>query len=264
MKKIITLVLAGLLIFSLAACGQKQTNTQSEDHKEPEVIEEAETAEEAREPEVSEAAEEAALEMSAAETTTGEIAAQEPAAITGGWTAPESPEVPDEVRTLLEKAAQGLVGAEYEPVAYIGSQLVAGTNYALLCRITPVVPDAVPHYSIVTLYEDLDGNVSITETLDSQAEGEAVAGEMTGAWENPESPAMTDAAKTALDKATEKLVGAEYRPIALLSTQLVSGTNYSILCQVTPVVPDAESSYTIVHVYQDLEGNAEITETFDF
>ena len=67
-----------------------------------------------------------------------------------------------------------------------------------------------------------------------------------------------------MDKALEKLVGADYEPIALLATQIVSGTNYSILCQVTPVVPDAESSFAIAHVYQDLEGNAEITEVFDF
>ncbi len=31
------------------------------------------------------------------------------------------------------------------------------------------------------------------------------------------------------------------------------------LCMVTPVVPDAAGSYCIVYVYEDLEGNAEIT-----
>ena len=204
----------------------------------------------------------------AAEENSGEAAEEaftaEEAAIVGGWTRAESPEVPGEVKALLEKAAEKLLGAEYEPVALIGSQVVAGTNYQLLCRITPVVPDAVPHYAIVTLYEDPDGNASITDILESQAEGEALPGELTGAWENPESPVMTDEAKAAMDKALEKLVGADYKPIALLATQIVSGTNYSILCQVTPVVPDAESSFAIVHVYRDLEGNAEITEVFEF
>ena len=234
MKRIIALVLAGLLIFLLAACGQKQADTKTEQK------------EEATAPE-------------AAEEVT-----EKTAPIVGGWSAAESPEVPDEIKALLEKAAEGMVGAEYEPVAYLGSQVVAGTNYRLLCRITPVVPDAVSHYGIVTLYEDLDGNVSITDIFDSQAEGEALSGELSGAWENPESPVVTDEAKAALDKALEKLTGAEYEPIALLATQLVSGTNYSILCEVTPVVPDAASSFVIVHVYQDLEGNAEITDTFDF
>ena len=239
LKKINALVLAGLLIFSLAACGQKQTDTQTE-QKEAAAAEATEAA----------VTEETVTEK-AAEENSGEAAEEaftaEEAAIVGGWTRAESPEV-----------------AEYEPVALIGSQVVAGTNYQLLCRITPVVPDAVPHYAIVTLYEDPDGNASITDILESQAEGEALPGELTGAWENPESPVMTDEAKAAMDKALEKLVGADYKPIALLATQIVSGTNYSILCQVTPVVPDAESSFAIVHVYRDLEGNAEITEVFDF
>lgn len=259
LKKINALVLAGLLIFSLAACGQKQTDTQTE-QKEAAAAEATEAA-------VTEETAETVTEK-AAEENSGEAAEEaftaEEAAIVGGWTRAESPEVPGEVKALLEKAAEKLLGAEYEPVALIGSQVVAGTNYQLLCRITPVVPDAVPHYAIVTLYEDPDGNASITDILESQAEGEALPGELTGAWENPESPVMTDEAKAAMDKALEKLVGADYKPIALLATQIVSGTNYSILCQVTPVVPDAESSFAIVHVYRDLEGNAEITEVFDF
>lgn len=247
MKKIIALVIAGLLIFLLAACGQKQINTQTEQKEEAAAAEVTEAAEE----NTGEAAEEADT-------------AEEAAAIVGGWTPADSPQVPEEVKALLEKAAEKQLGAEYEPVALIGSQIVAGTNYALLCRITPVVPDAVPHYAIVTLYEDLDGNTSITDILESQAEGEALPGELTGAWENPESPVVTDEARAALDKAMEKLVGADYKPIALLATQLVSGTNYSILCEVTPVVPNAKSTFVIAHVYQDLEGNAEITEVFDF
>ena len=267
MKKIIAFVLVGLLIFSLAACGQKQTDTKTEQKEETtaDVTEAAEEAvEEAAEETVEEAADESVSEENTAEASTEQAASEEAAPIVGGWTRAESPEVPDHVKALLEKAAADMVGAEYEPVAYIGSQVVAGTNHALLCRITPVVPDAVSHYGIVTLYEDLDGNVSITDIRDSEAEEEALPGELTGAWENPESPVLTDEAKAALDKALEKLVGAEYEPIALLATQLVSGTNYSILCEVTPVVPDAVSSYVIVHVYQDLEGNAEITDTFDF
>lgn len=262
MKKIIALVLAGLLIFLLAACGQKQTNTQTNAQTEQkEEVKETETdAAEAAE----ETSEEAVTEENAGEVSTEETASADAEQIVGGWTAAESPQVPGEVKELFEKATEKMLGAEYEPVAYMGSQVVAGTNYKLLCRITPVVPDAVPHYGIVTLYKDLDGNVSITEILDSQAEGEAIAGEMTGAWENPETPEMTDAAKAALDKALENLVGAEYEPLALLGTQLVSGTNYSILCKVTPVVPNAESSFVITHVYEDLEGNAEITEAFDF
>jgi hypothetical protein len=65
-------------------------------------------------------------------------------------------------------------------------------------------------------------------------------------------------AKAAFEKATEGLTGYEYEPIALLGTQIVSGTNYSILARGKAVVPDAEPSYEIITIYEDLEGNAEI------
>ena len=58
----------------------------------------------------------------------------------------------------------------------------------------------------------------------------------------------------------EGFTGVGYVPVALLSTQLVAGMNYRYLCEATTVVPDAETSYAIVTVYQDLEGNAEVTE----
>ena len=56
-----------------------------------------------------------------------------------------------------------LVGVDYVPVAYLGSQVVAGTNHAILCQATVVVPDAEPFYAIVYLYEDLQGNDSVLD-----------------------------------------------------------------------------------------------------
>ena len=42
----------------------------------------------------------------------------------------------------------------------------------LLCKITTVTAEPVSHYSIVTVYEDLEGNASISETHDFSAEDE--------------------------------------------------------------------------------------------
>ena len=44
----------------------------------------------------------------------------------------------------------------------IGSQVVAGMNYCLLCKVTAVAPDAKPQYRLVYIYEDLNGNAEIT------------------------------------------------------------------------------------------------------
>ena len=88
---------------------------------------------------------------------------------------------------------------------------------------------------------------------------------MTGGWEmaKAEASVLPEDAQAAFDKAMEQLVGAEYTPVALLATQVVAGTNYCILCQVTPVVPDAVPTWALVYIYADLEGNAEILNVYE-
>ena len=56
----------------------------------------------------------------------------------------------------------------------------------------------------------------------------------------------------------EGFVGVNYTPVALLGTQVVSGMNYSFLCEATVVYPDAQPYYAVVTVYQDTQGKAEI------
>lgn len=76
-------------------------------------------------------------------------------------------------------------------------------------------------------------------------------------------PMMTDEALEAFEKATEQLDGAVYTPVALLATQIVAGTNYCILCQVTPVTPDPVPVWALVYIYADLQGNAEIMNVYE-
>lgn len=250
MKKIIVMMLVGVMVFSLAACG---SNNAGGDAGEEAAAQEAavEEPEEAAEPEAEAEPEEAAEPEAEAEPV-----------MAGAYTRADSPVITDETAALLEKATEGLLGAEYTPVAYIGSQIVAGMNHLLLCKVKTVTPEANETYALVTIYEDLEGNAKITDVINSDAE--AGPPDLMGGWQTPETPELTDEAKGALEKATEKLLGAEYDPVALVATQVVAGMNYSILCEITAVAPDAEPKYSIVIVYQDLEGNAEVTDTFDF
>ena len=93
----------------------------------------------------------------------------------------------------------------------------------------------------------------------------ASEGMMTGGWEivPAEGAVLPDEAVAALEKAVEKLDGASYVPVTLLATQIVAGTNYCILCQVTPVVPDAKPAWALVYIYADLEGNASISNVYE-
>lgn len=89
-----------------------------------------------------------------------------PGALMGGWAAAEDATITDEVRALFDKAMEGLVGVNFVPVAYLGSQVVAGRNHAILCQATAVYPGAQPAWKVVFLYEDLTGGVKILNIAD--------------------------------------------------------------------------------------------------
>ena len=95
-----------------------------------------------------------------------EVPAEAEGMLSGGWAAAADPAITDEVKAVFDKGMEGLVGVDYVPVALLGTQVVAGTNYAFLCQGTVVVPDAVPAWKIVFLYQDLEGSVSILNIAD--------------------------------------------------------------------------------------------------
>ena len=87
----------------------------------------------------------------------------------GGWTPSEDPAVTEELKALFDRGTEALTGASYIPVAYLGSQVVAGTNHAFLCQAVTAYPgslETAPAYAMVYLYEDLSGQVSILSIAD--------------------------------------------------------------------------------------------------
>ena len=114
-----------------------------------------------------------------------------------------------------------------------------------------------------TQYEKLDGSVELTEI--AQSDVETHTGTQTlGGWSDAESPEITAELKALFDRATEGLLGVNYAPVALLSTQVVNGTNYCILCESTVVYPGAETAYAFVYLSKDLEDNAKVAEIVNF
>jgi len=185
--------------------------------------------------------------------------------ITGGWQVSESPEITSERRAIFDKALDGFVGVGYEPIAYLGSQVVAGTNHAFFCKAQVVYPNAQPYFAIVFIYEDLEGNAEIQDIASMTAYGEldenaGSAEQLDGGWSVADAQ---DDGMAAFDKAIEGLVGVSYTPIRVLSSQVVAGMNYCVLCQAQVVAPDAKPYYTMAFVYEDLDGNAELTQFKD-
>ena len=182
--------------------------------------------------------------------------------VDGGWAKAESPAITEEFGKVFEKAAAALTGVQYEPVAYLASQVVAGMNHCVLCKAIPTAPGADAAYAILYIYEDLNGGAAITGIMNSET-GVNVS-DADGGWSEPVSPAVPEEALRALAKACETLTGVEYTPVALLAAQVAAGMNYRMLCETRATVPGAQTEYVIVTVYADPQGNAEITETAGF
>ena len=192
-------------------------------------------------------------------------------ALLGGWTlTPDlSVSLTEEDKAIFDKAMEGFTGVGYEPAAVLATQLVSGKNYAYLCKATPVTSKPIPHWAVVVVYQDLQGEASVSKVSEIDLTNLNVkdnvdAAAAVGAWEITlpgGKPIMMpyEDAQAAFDNATQNFVGVNLKPLSLLGTQVVAGKNYKYLCYGETVTETPVSALYIVDVYQDLEGNAEIT-----
>ncbi|MGX8692159.1 MAG: LptM family lipoprotein [Clostridia bacterium] len=164
------------------------------------------------------------------------------APVAGGWSPADGAGMTDDAQAAFDKAMEGLVGVKYVPVALLGTQLVSGTNYCILCEATVVYPGARPGYALVYIYQDLQGKADVTNivkldigSIAESGEIKAVEGEnekLMGGW-------------TVDRESSVELEGA----LIHLASQIVSGTNHCVLCE----------GNELVFVYENLKGKTEVT-----
>ena len=83
--------------------------------------------------------------------------------ILGGWNLDEVKgcNLPQKVQTAFTAVTSELVGADYEPIAYLGSQQVNGTNYRILALMRTVTPNAEKKIVKMIINEAPDGSVRL-------------------------------------------------------------------------------------------------------
>lgn len=89
--------------------------------------------------------------------------------LAGGYTVKsevEAVELPEDVKAAFDLALEGYTGVGLTPIAYLGSQVVAGTNYAILCLGKVMNPTAKPTLKVAVVYKDLEGNASMLRVND--------------------------------------------------------------------------------------------------
>lgn len=168
---------------------------------------------------------------------------QNKAAKVGSWAVTDGTEMTAEAQKAFDKAMESLMGVDYSPVALLGTQLVSGTNYCILCEATAVYPDAQPYLALVYLYADLQGNAKVSGVI-ALDPGSILE---TGIIQN------TQAQSGMLGGWKVDREGSVYTEGAVmhLASQMVSGTNHCVLC----------SGWNLTFVYEDLEGTTSILRT---
>ena len=152
--------------------------------------------------------------------------------------------MPQKVATAFSALAEQLIGAEYEPIAYLGSQVVNGTNHAVLAKQTILSGRDTTNVVVLIFNEKPNDMKATLVSIERVVEGGAPLG---GIHIDPKTEIPADA-KEAWDTAFVNFVGSKVEPAALLATQVVNGVNYIFVAEIAPLVPNAVSQVVLVTV----------------
>lgn len=152
--------------------------------------------------------------------------------------------MPQKVATAFEKVRETLVGAEYEFIAYLGSQEVNGINHAVLAeQIITTGRDS--KNIVVMIFNEKPGEmetplVAIERVLDS---GAALGGTTICVDKilDLEGPLMK-----VWHAAFEGRVGYSMHAIAYLGSQMVNGMNYIFAATAEPMTLEGQKDAVIV------------------
>ena len=149
---------------------------------------------------------------------------------------------------------------DLEVVALLAEQVVAGKNYIFLCKDNK-------EYKIVTVYKDLEEKVKVTSVKDfdptkyANEKFEYNKNNLDGGIQviiPPKGVELDEKVNTIFTTAMEKEKSGEYKPIGVVGHQVVSGTNYLVLCYGSINIEEANSGIYMITLYEDLKGTSEV------
>lgn len=163
-------------------------------------------------------------------------------------------------RRIFEKGIDEDLEDDYEPVVVLAKQVVNGTRYVFLCQDTDeeewnIVTMVRATNKKVTFGTDNDLEIANIAYSDKPRSGNTAGGLMIRTIKNRPA-ALENDVRNVFTKALTGYTTYSLRPIALLGTQLVAGTNYRFLCL---GIGSGVKDLFIVDVYNDLQGVSKVT-----
>lgn len=150
--------------------------------------------------------------------------------------------MPEKVATAVSALAEQLIGAEYTPIAYLGSQVVNGVNHAVLAE--QVLTTGRDTKNVVLLIFNEKGMDCTLVNIERVVEG----GVGEGGVEINVKTDLPEEAKKVFDAALSEFLGSTVKPFAYLGSQVVKGIDYIFAAEVTPVVAEPIKKVAVVTV----------------
>ena len=146
--------------------------------------------------------------------------------------------LPQELATAFSEVNGNLLGATYQPVWYVGKQIVNGTNYMLICKEIRTTKDR--QQMIVGLV------INVPIKKPTGGSGATIV-------EIIEEASLPQDIKCIFDVAAGQLLGVNYKPIVYVGKQVVRGINYYFICEAKRVYPNSKPYpvMLVVNKFQD-------------
>ena len=154
----------------------------------------------------------------------------------GGYTIVDTSaaKLPQDAATAIGAANNGMLGATYNPVWYIGHQLVNGMNHMFVAE---------------AVRSTRGSDTSIVGIVVNVPAGEGyLSGKGAKIARIIENATLTSEVETAFASVTQNIVGVGYKPVLYVGEQIVHGTNHYIVCEARGVYPGARPYATVVCV----------------
>lgn len=155
--------------------------------------------------------------------------------------------MPEKIATAFDGLNQKWLGAKYRPIAYLGSQLVNGTNHAILGQQTMIDADNTKNVVLAVFNEPIFKGKIVEATLvylEHILDTFSACGEI----HVNDDFKITVEAQTAFDALIEKCTGVKVEPFAFLATQVTTDVNYFFAAVVTSLTNPTTQNVDLVMV----------------
>lgn len=163
-----------------------------------------------------------------------------------GWKIEVIKNMPQKVATAMAKVSDTIIGTEYDPICYIGSQIVNGVNHAVLAEqivvtgrdtknIVVMIFNERPNSmecSLVAIERVVEGGLPFGGVKIDVKMGDEIPSDVMDVWND----------------AFKNFVGSEINPVAYVGSQIVTDANYFFVATIKPVSPDATEKVVIVTI----------------